>query len=209
MNLTSTLEERLLRYVQVDTQSDAASPTVPSTAIQLDLLRMLEAELSGLGARDVKLTDSGFVIGTIPANVTGKVPTVAFLAHVDTTADFNGFGVKPIVHRKWMARRSCCPTTPRASRPGDQSRPGQRQGARTSSRLAARTLLGADDKAGVAEIMTLADHLLAHPEIKHGDIRVCFTPDEEIGRGVDGLDLDRPRRAGGLHLDGENSGEVV
>ena len=205
----TAVETRLVRYVQVDTESDDSSPTVPSTARQLDLLRALETELSGLGARDVKLTDSGFVIGTIPANVTGKVPTVAFLAHVDTTAQYNGFGVKPIVHRNYDGSPIVLPDDPaQVIDPATSPYLATKRGDDIIT-ASGTTLLGADDKAGVAIIMTLAEHLLAHPEIPHGDIRICFTPDEEIGRGIDGLDLADLDADYAYTLDGSVQGELV
>lgn len=178
------LEERLVRYVQIDTTADEAATTSPSTAIQYDLLHLLVEELRAIGAQDVRLTDYGAVLATIPATVQGEVPTVAFLAHVDTSPAFSGTGVKPVVHRAYdggtitFADNAELQLTPDAfpylaSRVGDDI-----------ITASGATLLGADDKAGVAIIMTMARHLLANPATPHGPIRICFTPDEEIGRGV-------------------------
>lgn len=206
----AAVEERLVRYVQVDTESDAASPSVPSTARQLDLLRMLRDELTGLGASDVKLKDSGFVIGTVPSNVDGTVPRVAFMAHVDTTEQFNGFGVKPIVHRNYNGSPIVLPDDPtKVLDPATNSHYLKTKVGDDIITASGTTLLGADDKAGVAIVMTLAEHLLQNPDIKHGDIRICFTPDEEIGRGIDGLDLADLDADYAYTLDGSISGELV
>lgn len=208
--MPDTVLTRFLRYVQIDTASDANSTTSPSTATQLDLLRLLEQELNELGARDVVLTQHGYVMATIPAtSPKASLPTIAFLGHVDTTADFNGQNVKPIVHKKWNGKPIVLPDdTGRVLDP--DAIPALRSAkGKDIVTASGRTLLGADDKAGVAEVMTLAAYLLAHPEIPHGPIRVCFTPDEEIGRGVDKLDLDELGAQLAYTLDGENPGEVV
>ncbi len=208
--MPDTVLTRFLRYVQIDTESDANSPTAPSTAAQWDLLRLLEQELKDLGAQDVVLTEHGYVMATLPATSRkAGVPTIAFLGHVDTTADFTGQNVKPLVHKKWNGKPIVLPDDP--GRVLDPAAIPQLQTAKGKDIVTAsgRTLLGADDKAGVAEVMTLAAHLLAHPEIKHGPIRVCFTPDEEIGRGVEHLDLDQLGAQAAYTLDGENPGEVV
>ena len=208
-DFAAAVETRLVRYVQVDTESDENSLSVPSTTRQLDLLRALQEELTGLGAADVKLTDSGFVIGTIPATVEGNIPRVAFLAHVDTTAQFNGFGVKPIVHRTYDGSPIVLPDDPsQVIEPATSPYLGTKLGDDVIT-ASGTSLLGADDKAGVAIIMTLAEHLLAHPEIPHGPIRICFTPDEEIGRGIDGLDLDDLAADYAYTLDGSVLGELV
>jgi tripeptide aminopeptidase len=203
------LETRFLRYVQIDTQSDESSPTAPSTARQLDLLRLLEAELNELGAADVRLTDYGCVLATIPATVADRTPTVAFLAHVDTTAQFNGVGVKPLVHRNYDGSPIVLPDDPsQVLSPENLPYLGQKIGDDIVT-ASGTTLLGADDKAGVAICMALASHLIAHPEIEHGDIRICFTPDEEIGRGVAHLTLADLAADVGYTLDGGVAGELV
>lgn len=203
------LETRFLRYVQIDTQSDESSPTAPSTTKQLDLLRLLEAELSELGATNVRLTDYGCVLATIPATVNARTPTVAFLAHVDTAPQFSGTGVKPIVHRNYDGSPIVLPDDPsQVLSPESLPYLGRKIGDDIVT-ASGTTLLGADDKAGVAICMTLAAHLLAHPEIPHGDIRICFTPDEEIGRGVAHLTLDDLAADVGYTLDGGVAGELV
>jgi tripeptide aminopeptidase len=203
------VEERLLRYVQIDSQSDEASATTPSTAIQLDLLRMLEQELREIGAEEVTRTEYGAVLATVPATVEGNVPTIAFLAHVDTTEAFNGYGVKPIVHRGWDGTLITLPDDPAAVIAPDAFPYLATKTGEDIVTASGTTLLGADDKAGVAIVMTMARHLLAHPEIPHGRIRIAFTPDEEIGRGVDPrlpADLDATF---GYTLDGGEVGEIT
>ncbi len=204
------LEERLLRYVQIDTQSDEHSPTSPSTAKQYDLLNLLVEELKAIGAQDVTLTDYGAVLATIPATAgCESAPVVAFLGHVDTAPAFSGTGVKPIVHRHYDGGDIVLPDDER-----------QVISPRTSPNLANKvghdivtasgtTLLGADDKAGVAIVMGLADQLLHNPAIAHGKIRVCLTPDEEIGRGVHKrLPADLGAQFA-YTLDGGDVGEIV
>ncbi len=186
----AALEARLLRYVQIDTESDEASTTVPSTARQLDLLKLLQQELEALGASNVRLNDQGFVIASVPATIDdGSVPRVALLAHVDTAAQFCGTGVKPLVHRSYDGSPIVLPDDPtQVLSPAVAPYLGKKIGDDIVT-ASGTTLLGADDKAGVAIIMTLVEHLLAHPEIPHGEIRVCFTPDEEIGSGINHLDV--------------------
>lgn len=207
--MDKALEERLLRYVQIDTTSDENAPGSPSTEKQYDLLNPLVDELKELGVQDVKLTDYGAVIGTVPGNVDAKVPVVAFLGHVDTTAAFSGTGVMPRVHRSYDGAEITFPDDP-GLRLSPETNPylGKRKGDDIIT-ASGKTLLGADDKAGVAIVITMAEHLLTHPEIPHGDIRVCFTPDEEIGRGVH-ENLPEDLKADFAYtLDGGERGEIV
>jgi tripeptide aminopeptidase len=203
------LEERLVRYVQIDTQSAMASETTPSTDIQYDLLNVLVEELKALGIEDVVLTDYGVVLATLPAQGAPDAPPVAFLAHVDTTESFNGFGVKPIVHRNYGGTPIALPDdTEQVISPEVFPYLAEKTGDDIIT-ASGTTLLGADDKAGVAIIMTMVQHLLAHPEIEHGPLRICFTPDEEIGRGVH-PDLPQDLAASFAYtLDGAQLGEVV
>ena len=176
------LETRLVRYAAIDSQSDADSPTAPSTDIQFDMLRLLQSELTEIGAEDVQLTEYGAVLATIPATADG--PTIGLLAHVDTAPQFNATDVKPRVIRGYNGGDITYPDNAElVLSPSEFPYLGDKIGHDiiTASGL---TLLGADDKAGVAIIMTSARHLLANPSIPHGKIRVAFTPDEEIGRGV-------------------------
>ena len=208
--MPDTLLSRFLRYVRIDTQSQSGSGATPSTPGQWDLLRLLEAELRQLGAADVAITEHGYVMATIPATSdSATAPTVAFLAHVDTAPDYPGQDVKPIVHRKWNGKPIVLPDDhnqvldPEAYPELVQAR------GKDIVTASGRSLLGGDDKSGVAIVMSLAAHLLAHPEIKHGPVRVCFNPDEEIGAGVEKLDLDQLGANVAYTLDGENPGEVV
>lgn len=204
----SALLERFLRYVQIDTQSDENGTTVPSTLKQLDLCRMLEAECRAMGLADVSLDQFGIVMATVPATVAFHAPTIAFVAHVDTSPETSGTNVKPIVHLDYQGGDLVLP--------GDQSRiirvvdnPAlERLIGATIVTTDGTTLLGADDKAGVAVIMSAAAHLIAHPEIPHGPIRLCFTCDEEIGHGVDHIDLKKLGAICAYTLDGDGEGMV-
>jgi tripeptide aminopeptidase len=205
----SELEDRLMRYVRIDTQSDEKCTTSPSTAKQYALLNMLVAELKSIGAQDVTLTSYGAVLASIPGNVKRQVPTIAFLAHVDTAPAFTGTGVKPIVHRKYDGSDIVLPDDPGAVlSPKDLPYLAQKVGDDIIT-ASGTTLLGADDKAGVAIVMAFARHLLQNPHLSHGPIRIAFTPDEEIGRGVD------KRLPGDLKadcaytLDGGELGQIV
>jgi tripeptide aminopeptidase len=203
------IEERFLRYVQIDTQSAEDSTETPSTVKQLDLLRTLEGELKTLGAQDVTLTDYGCVLATIPATVGGDVPTVAFLAHVDTVPGFSGTGVRPIVHRSYAGGSIALPDATDQVLTYENSPLLKEKLGEDIITASGATLLGADDKAGVAIIMAMASYLLSHSDIPHGDIRICFTPDEEVGRGVENLTLDDLAASLAYTLDGENPGEAV
>ncbi len=179
----AALEDRLVRYAAVDTQSDETSPSAPSTAIQLNLSRMLAAELDSIGAAEVQITEYGVVLATIPATAEG--PVVGFVAHVDTAPAFNAVGVKPVVHRGYNGGPITFADAPGlVLSPENSPYLGTRLGHDIIT-ASGTTLLGADDKAGVAILMTMAQHLLANPDLPHGKIRLAFTPDEEIGRGVD------------------------
>jgi tripeptide aminopeptidase len=204
------IKDRFLRYVQIDTQSDEDSTEVPSTAKQLDLLGLLKDELEALGAADVALTDYGCVLATIPATVDKKdVPTVAFLAHVDTVPGFNGTGVKPIVHHNYAGGPIVLPDDEEQTLTYENSPLLESKIGEDIVTASGTTLLGADDKAGVAIIMAMALHLLRHSDIPHGDVRVCFTPDEEVGRGVAHLTPDDLAAPVAYTLDGEDVGEAV
>jgi tripeptide aminopeptidase len=208
------LEERLVRYVQIDTTSYAASTTTPSTANQFDLLRLLQRELEEMGAADVVLTDNGFVYATIPATVTqtaggARVPTVALLAHVDTVADIGGNQVKPRVHRAYDGSPITFPDDALLVLMPELSPYLAHKIGDDIITASGGTLLGADDKAGVAIIMAVARHLLAHPELPHGEIRLCFTPDEEIGTGIRHVDLKLLNADIAFTLDGGELGEIA
>jgi tripeptide aminopeptidase len=205
----SDVLERFLRYVQYDTQSDERSTSYPSTEKQLVLLRDLASELRGLGLADVDLDAHGYVTATIPATTTkADVPTIGFVAHVDTSPEMSGAGVKPIVHRGYDGRALVLPDDPSAVlTPADIPELAEQIGHDIVT-ASGTTLLGADDKAGVAEIATAAAHLAAHLEIPHGRVRIAFTPDEEIGRGTRHFDVERFGAACAYTLDGGSRGEI-
>jgi tripeptide aminopeptidase len=204
----TTLLDRFLRYVQIDTQSNEASTTVPSTAKQLDLCRVLETECRELGLADVSLDSYGIVMATVPATVAGHAPTIAWLAHVDTSPETTGTGVKPVVHSPYAGGDIVLPGDPtKVIRVADNPDLERLVGG-TIITTDGTTLLGADDKAGVAVIVSAAAHLAAHPDIPHGPIRLCFTCDEEIGHGVDHLSLEKLDSVCAYTLDGEGAGMV-
>jgi tripeptide aminopeptidase len=194
--MTSVLD-RFLRYVVIDTQSDAASKTQPSTLKQLDLAKVLLAELKEMGVADAELDEHGYVYATIPANTAKSVPVICFCSHMDTAPDFTGTNVKPQIHRGYKGGDITLPAdTSRVIRVTDHPELNNQIGNDivTSD---GTTLLGADDKAGLAEIMAAAEYLLAHPDVKHG-----------IGRGVDKVDIEKLGAAFGYTLDGETAGDI-
>jgi tripeptide aminopeptidase len=203
--------DRFLRYVQVDTQSSAASQTSPTTPGQWDLLRLLERELGELGARDVCLSPLGHLMASLPASAGLEgLPVVAFFGHVDTAPDFCASGVKPIVHRRWAGQPIRLPDDPARVLDPEQLPELRAVVGGDLVTASGTTLLGADDKAGIAIIMSLASHLLEHAGLPHGPLRVCFLPDEEVGRhGARTLDLDRLGANVGYTLDSLGAGEVI
>ncbi len=176
------LIERLTSYVQIDTQSSEESDTCPSTPGQWDLLRQLEQELHTLGMQEITLNENGYLMATLPANTDKDVPVIGFMAHVDTATDFTGKGVKPQLVEYTGGDIVLNEAQRIVLSPSDFPELERYHG-HTLITTDGTTLLGADNKAGIAEIMTAMNYLLDHPEIKHGKIRVAFTPDEEIGRG--------------------------
>ncbi len=203
------LEERFLRYVKIDTTADPTSSTSPSTQIQFDLLNLLADELKEIGVQDVLLTPYGAVLASIPATVEGVTPTIALLAHVDTAPQFSGTNVKPIVHRQYNGEDIILPDDPhQVLSPKNLPYLAKKIGDDIIT-ASGTTLLGADDKAGVAIVMTLARYLLQNPGLAHGPIRIGFTPDEEIGRGVH-ADMPGHLKADYAYtLDGAELGEIV
>jgi len=200
--LAPDLLDRFLRYVRVDTQS-ARGPRAqsPSTRGQLDLGRMLAAELRAIGLEDAFLDDNGYVVATLPATVE-DAPVIGLIAHVDTAPDAPGRGVEPIVHRNYDGGELRLP------REGTIVGPHPHAAGHDIVTTSGDTLLGADDKAGVAEIMTAVAHLAAHPELPRPTLRICFTPDEEIGEGATLFDVERFGAACAYTLDGSDLGEV-
>jgi tripeptide aminopeptidase len=203
------LENRFIRYALIDTQSDEKSTTSPSTEKQYDLLRLLVKELSSIGAQDVTLTKYGAVLATIPATIKTDAPIVALLAHVDTAPQFSGTNVKPIVHRNYDGGEIVLPDNPAiVLSPARSAYLATKKGDNIIT-ASGTTLLGADDKAGVAIVMAVAQHMLENTHLAHGPIRICFTPDEEIGRGIH-RDLPDDLKADVAYtLDGAELGEIV
>jgi tripeptide aminopeptidase len=204
----NTLLDRFCRYARIYTQADEASKTYPSTPGQLELGRLLAEELRGLGLRDAAQDENGIVLATIPATVRHATPAIAWIAHVDTSPETSGRNVNPIVHADYDGRDIVLPGDPsKVLRTADNPDLAALKG-KTIITTDGTTLLGGDDKAGVAVIMEAAAQLLARPEIPHGPIRVCFTCDEEIGHGVDHLDLKKLDAVVGYTLDGKGTGEI-
>jgi len=208
LSFSHTVTERFLRYVTIDTQSDPDSPNSPSTEKQKDLGRVLAAELKAMGVEDAHLDDFGYVYGTIPANTEKKVPVICFCSHMDTSPDVTGKNVKPQVVKNYRGGDIVLPGDTSqvirfAEHPALKSQIGN-----DIITTDGTTLLGADNKAGVAEIMDAAHFFLTNPDVKHGTIKILFTPDEEIGRGVDNVDLKKLGADFGYTMDGESAGCV-
>lgn len=205
----SAVLDRFLRYVRYDTQSDESSQTYPSTAKQLVLLRDLADELRSLGIADAALDAHGYVTATIPPTTPKRdAATIGFIAHVDTSPEMSGAEVRPIVHRQYDGHDIVLPDYPAARlRAADCPPLAERLGDDIVTASGA-TLLGADNKAGVAEIMTAAEYLVAHPEIPHGPIRIAFTPDEEIGRGTKFFDVQQFAAVCAYTVDGGSRGDL-
>ena len=204
------LLERFLRYVRIDTQSDETSPSIPSTAKQLDLSRLLAEECREMGLEDVTLDEFGVVMATIPATVEHTSPTMAWVAHVDTSPEYSGTGVNPQVHRKYDGGDITVrddPEMPLVLRVNENPDLRNLVGG-TIITTDGTTLLGADDKSGIAVMMTAAGHLILDQSVPHGPIRLCFTCDEEIGRGVEHLDLERLNADVAYTLDSEGVGRI-
>jgi tripeptide aminopeptidase len=200
--------ERLLRYVRVDTQSDPNSVTTPSTAKQRDLGALLVRELREVGAADAAMDDNGYVYATIPATVSHQVPVICFCSHMDTSPDCSGAGVKPQLIRNYRGGDIALPGDPSQIIRFDEHPALAGQIGHDIVTSDGTTLLGADNKAGIAAIMDAARLLLSRPELQHGTIRILFTPDEEIGRGVDKVDLKRLAADFAYTIDGETVGHI-
>ncbi len=201
-----TVAEKFLRYVTIDTQSDPDSSEQPSTAKQKELSAMLVKELLAMGITDAHLDEHGYVYATIPSNSDKNVPVLCYCAHVDTSPDCSGYNVKPVVHKNYDGSDIILPDDPTqiittTDHPYLENKKGE-----DIITASGTTLLGADDKAGVAIIMDLANYLITHPEVKHGAIRILFTPDEEIGRGVNKVDMEKLGAVYGYTLDGGERG---
>ena len=201
--------DRFLRYVQIDSRADDSSQTCPTTPGQLEMQRLLLGELRVIGLEDLVLDDNGYLMATIPATRGRDAdPAIGFIAHVDTSPEMSGTNVKPIVHRAWDGRDIVLPDDRTAALRTSEQPDLAAQIGHDIVTASGTTLLGADDKAGVAAIVEAAAQLVAHPEIPHGRIRIGFTPDEEIGRGATRFDVARFGAAYAYTLDGGNAGEL-
>ena len=207
-NYKFTAAERFLRYVQIDTQSDPLSKLNPSTEKQKDLSRILAEELKLIGVTDAHMDEWGYVYATIPSNTEKKVPVICFCAHVDTAPDCSGTAVKPIVHKNYQGQDIVLPDDEtQILKPADYPYLQTLIGNDIIT-ASGKTLLGSDDKAGVAEIMDLANFLMTNRDVKHGAIKILFTPDEEVGRGTEKVDLKKLGADFAYTLDGGDAGSL-
>ena len=207
--LEFTVKRRFLAYVTIDTQSDSESKTYPSTQKQKNLGKILVAELIEMGVNDAHMDEYGYVYATIQANTTKKnVPVICFCSHMDTSPDCSGADVKPIVHENYQGEDIILPDDTTQVIKMNEHPDLKNQFGNTIITASGTTLLGADNKAGIAEIMDACYQLMNHPEIKHGKIRILFTPDEEIGRGVDKVDMQKLGASVGYTIDGESAGNL-
>ena len=207
-NYDHTVMERFVRYVQVHTTSDPNSTSFPSTERQKDLAKLLVIELIELGVKDAEMDEWGYVFGTIKSNTENKVPTICFCSHMDTAPDVSGLHVKPILHRRYKGHPIVLPDDETQVITTEKHPYLKEKIGDDIITASGTTLLGADDKAGVAIIMDFAEYILKNPEIKHGDIRILFTPDEEVGRGVEKLDMEKLNADYGYTMDGGIEGSI-
>lgn len=203
-----SIAERFMKYVKIDTQSDASSPTTPSTSKQKNLGKILAQELLELGLSDAHLDEHGYVYATIPSNTDKTVPVICFCSHMDTSPDSSGENVKPIIHRNYQGEDLVLPDDHNIVLRFSEHRDLKNQIGHDIITASGTTLLGADNKAGVAEIMEAATYLTQNPQIKHGTIKILFTPDEEIGRGVDKVNLEKLGAEFAYTIDGETLGSI-
>ncbi len=202
------LLKRFLRYVKIDSQSDPHSGTTPSTEKQWEIARLLKQELEEIGMQEVEIDQYGYVYATLPSNVDKEVPVIGFIAHYDTTPDYSGTNVNPQIHENYDGGEIVLNKEKNMVLSPDYFPELKQFKGKTLITTDGNTLLGADDKAGVAEIMTAMEYLIRHPEIKHGKIRVAFNPDEEIGRGAHKFDVEKFGAQWAYTMDGSDVGEL-
>lgn len=203
-----TVAERFIRYAKIDTQSDPASTTFPSTEKQKDLGRLLVEELKQMGLKDAEIDENGYVYAELPANTEKQVPVLFFCAHMDTSPDCSGKDVKPIIHKNYQGQDIVLPDDPSQVLSPKNHPELLNQLGNDIITASGTTLLGADNKAGVAEIMDAMNFLIQHPEVKHGTVKVLFTPDEEVGRGTEKVNLKKLNAQYGYTIDGETLGHI-
>lgn len=203
-----TVTDRFIRYVQIDTQSDPHSNTFPSTEKQKNLARLLVDELKSMGMQNAEMDENGYVYAELPSNTTKQIPTIFFCAHMDTSPDCSGTNVKPIIHKNYQGQDIVLPDDPTQIISTKNHPELLNQTGNDIITASGTTLLGADNKAGVAEIMDAMHFLIQHPEVKHGSIKVVFTPDEEVGRGTEKINLKKLNAQFGYTIDGETLGHI-
>ena len=208
MTMQENLKTRFIRYAKIDTQSNEQSNTTPTTKGQLELARLLVKELQRIGMKEVSIDENGYVMATLPSNSTKTIPTIGFLAHVDTATDFTGKNVNPQVWPDYNGKNITLNKTLGIVMSTEEYPELHNYKGHTLITTDGTTLLGADNKAGIAEIMTAMEYLIQNPDIKHGDIRVAFTPDEEIGRGPHKFDVEKFNADFAYTVDGGPLGEL-
>ncbi len=206
--MNHTITERFLRYAVIDTQSDPESTTYPSTEKQKNLGRLMVQELLEIGLKDAHMDEHCYVYATIPSNTNKKVPVICFCSHMDTSPDSSGKNVKPIIHKNYDGSDIVLPDDPTQVLRVSDHPDLKHQIGNDVITASGTTLLGADNKAGLAAIMDAATYLMKNPEVKHGTIKILFTPDEEIGRGVDKVDIEKLGADFGYTIDGEKLGSM-
>jgi len=200
--------EKFLKYIKIDTQSDDSSETCPSTSKQFDLLKILHSELTELGLTDIKLDEKGYLMATLPSNINYKVPVIGLLAHVDTSPDMPGNNLNPQIINNYDGKDIILSKEKNLTLSTKEFPELENYIGNTIITTDGNTLLGADDKAGIAEIMVTMEYLIKNPDVKHGTIKVAFTPDEEIGRGVDFFDVKKFNADFAYTIDGGGIGEL-
>ncbi|WP_435254887.1 peptidase T [Tenacibaculum sp. A30] len=200
--------DRFIKYVTIDTESDPNNPAFPSTEKQWDLAKVLEKELKEIGMEDVELDENCYLMATLPSNLDYEVPTIGFVAHIDTSPDFTGANVKPQIHENYDGKDILLNKEENIVLSPDYFEDLLQYKGQTIITTDGTTLLGADDKAGVTEIVSAMEYLIQHPEIKHGKIRICFTPDEEVGKGAHMFDVEKFGAEWAYTMDGSQIGEL-
>ena len=208
MNIKHSVKDRFLKYVQIDTQSDPSSTKYPTTEKQKDLGRLLVSELHEIGIKDAEMDEFGVIYATIPSTTDKEVPVLCFCSHMDTSPDCSGTNVKPIVHSNYPGQDLVLPDDTAQIIKESEHPDLKQQHGNDIVTASGTTLLGADNKSGIAAIMDAAAHLVANPDIKHGKIRILFTPDEEVGKGVDNVNIEKLGAAFGYTVDGETLGSI-
>ena len=200
--------DRFIKYVTIDTESDPNNPAFPSTEKQWDLAKVLEKELKEIGMEDVELDENCYLMATLPSNLDYEVPTIGFVAHIDTSPDFTGANVKPQIHENYDGKDILLNKEENIVLSPDYFEDLLQYKGQTIITTDGTTLLGADDKAGVTEIVSAMEYLIQNPEIKHGKIRICFTPDEEVGKGAHMFDVEKFGAEWAYTMDGSQIGEL-